>query len=72
MLRFRSLLEKQQSAFLISQLSPKWITVRADVIGWAFVVATAIVICNGKGTVTTPAIAGFVMIQVFRVNALNK
>ena len=56
-------------AYLIFQLSPKWMSVRTDVIGWAFVVTTGIVICNGKGTVTTPAVAGFVMIQVFRVNS---
>ncbi|GAB6032452.1 Multidrug resistance-associated protein 5 [Chamberlinius hualienensis] len=64
--RFRALVDKHISAYLLFQLSSKWIAFRIDTLSWFVITGTGLMVVLTKGTVSS-GVAGMVMSQIFRV-----
>lgn len=66
--KFRALVNKHLSAYLLFQLSSKWIAFRIDTLSWLVITVTGIFVVASKGV--DASAAGLCMSQIFRVCAV--
>lgn len=64
--KFRCLVDKQLSGFLLFQLSSKWLAFRADTVSWIVITGTTLMVVLQRSSASA-AVAGLAMVQIFRI-----
>lgn len=64
--KFKELVDKHLSSYLIFQLSTKWVAFRIDILSWVTITATCIMILVTKGQASS-GVAGLALSQIFQI-----